>query len=73
MWLSEEQLRDLTGKKQRAAQIRILDTASPMPIPYRIVNGRVIVCLSDLEQQSSREPRLRLDRDSPKRSKVRKI
>lgn len=45
MWLSDEQLVQLTRRKQPSAQIRALVAAN---IPFKVVSGRPIVVLSDL-------------------------
>jgi hypothetical protein len=52
MWLTDEQLIELTRRKQPRAQIRILNEAG---IPYRIVAGRPVVLRSDLTEHE--EPR----------------
>ena len=46
MWLNDEQLVQLTRRKQPSAQIRALVAAG---IPFKVVSGRPIVVLSDLD------------------------
>lgn len=58
MWLSEQQLQDLTRRVQRSAQVRVLDKAG---IPYRLVDGRPVVLLSDLPVGSRRKSEVRLN------------
>ena len=57
-WLSEAQLQELTRRTKPSAQRRVLDLAG---IPYRLVDGRPVVLLSDLQQRRPRgEVRLNL-------------
>lgn len=47
IWLTDAQLKELTKKKQPAAQAKVLSSAVP-PIPYTLVAGRPVVQISDI-------------------------
>ena len=47
LWLSPEELEELTQRKQPAAQARVLSNSVP-PIPYIMVDGRPIVRRSEV-------------------------
>ena len=57
IWLTEEQLAELTRKTQPAAQARVLSKSVP-PIPYVWVAGRPIVLLSDVFGRSDKPVKL---------------
>ena len=57
IWLTDEQLAELTRKKQPAAQARVLAKSVP-PIPYVWVAGRPIVLASDVLGRSDKPVKL---------------
>lgn len=60
MWLSEQQLAEYTRRTKPSAQRKVLDRAL---IPYRLVDGRPVVLVSDLSPTATRrknEVRLQL-------------
>jgi hypothetical protein len=59
MWLSDDQLKELTQRQRADCQCRVLNEAG---IPYRMVAGRPIVMVADLGQSVQ-----------PSRPKVRKL
>ena len=60
MWLTEKQVRRLTGKRRPSAQIRVLEESR---IQFRVVDGRPIVPRSEIDQKpASYQPKLRLAR-----------
>ena len=61
MWLSEKELRQITGRKRPSAQIRVLEESR---IRFRVVNGRPIVPRSEIDQTQADnfQPQLRLVR-----------
>lgn len=52
MWLSDAQLRQYTRRQKPSAQRRVLDDAG---IPYRMVDGRPVVLISDACHQRKKE------------------
>lgn len=58
MWLSEQQLAELTRRSKAGAQRKVLEQAG---IPYRLVDGRPVVLLSDLQQTRGRRERVELN------------
>jgi hypothetical protein len=50
-WLTEQEVEALTGRKQPAAQARVL---AKDRIPFRMVNNRPVVVRSDLHPDESR-------------------
>lgn len=60
IWLTEEEVQELTNKKQPAAQARALSEAVP-PIPYTMVGGRPVVLLSDLSNTGHHSVKLNWD------------
>lgn len=61
MWLSEKELRQITGRKRPSAQIRVLEESR---IQFRVVNGRPIVPRSEIDhtRADNFQPQLRLVR-----------
>jgi hypothetical protein len=57
IWLTEEQLAELTRKTQPAAQARVLSKSVP-PIPYVLVAGRPVVLVSDVLGRSDKPVKL---------------
>lgn len=55
MWLSEQQLRELTRRKQPAAQMRVLARAG---IPFLAVDGRPVVAEDALRTREKRVKRI---------------
>lgn len=55
MWLTEEQLVQLTRRKQPSAQIRALAASG---IPFKVVSGRPIVIFSDLDGSGKKVKKL---------------
>lgn len=51
MWLSRQELEELTQRKRWSAQIRVLIEAG---IPFQVVAGRPIVIKEDLHQVRDR-------------------
>ena len=47
LWLTDEQIVELTKKTQPAAQARVLSNSVP-PIPYTLVAGRPVVRIIDV-------------------------
>lgn len=58
LWLSDDQVCELTRRKQPAAQERVLREAG---ISFILVDGRPVVPLSEIQQNpTAAEPKLRL-------------
>lgn len=55
MWLSDDQVAELTRRKRPSAQIRELMRAG---IPFRVVAGRPIVVSTDIAPTTKRVKRL---------------
>lgn len=58
MWLSDKQLADLTRAKRVKKQVEVLTAAR---IPFRMVNERPVVLVSDLQTvaESTTRPKVR--------------
>jgi hypothetical protein len=55
-WLSEQDLQKLTRRQKPSAQMRVLRDAG---IPFRVVDARPVVLMSDLGEAPKRKPKLR--------------